>query len=159
MVLLRRQSRVEYQWTIDEFGTVKFRFAGSSAAHLDADEAAMLRVVNMFRIDVRDLRGSWTFRGGATSWTSQGVVQFDVRYPTASDLPNSMNTGDRLIAWLADQTRDLLRKLPKRSDAAKEDIPLLDGKAIAERIWRRLDGDSDRPCLPDWKSVVTEDDY
>jgi|GEM_PF-1270137 len=159
VVLLRRQSRVEYQWTIDDFGTVKFRFAGPYAARLDADDAALIRVVNMFQVDVRDVRGGWSFRSGATSWTSQGVVQFDVRYPTASDLPSSMNACDRLIAWPADQTRALLRKLPKRSDAAKEDIPVLDGKAIAERLCQRLDGDSRQPRLPDWRSSVTEDDY
>jgi len=117
IILLRKKNSLAYQWDIVD-GHVHFRVRRlMSTEQLQTD-----KLWCMFTFRLTTLFGESTYSCcSSTIYDQSGILQYSVRLPTADE----KNPHGRLFYDLFLQSELLLDKLPKRSPAAIEEIPML----------------------------------
>lgn len=115
-VLHRRQARIPFEYERSD-DRIFFRVRRPiDVSSLDSESSA---VMDYFRFHIEDLHG-WGGFNFCSVAGSGDVVQFNVSLPSSG-----VKEWDPVIGYFVDQSMAFLERLPKRSAATKESIPLL----------------------------------
>lgn len=115
-VLHRRQSRIAFQYDIID-DVVYFRLQTPGA---DTRRDIRDTPLDYFHFEIKDLNG-WGSANCCTLLGEGDVIQFEIRMPFLLD-----TAWTDLFTYFIGQSREFLKRLPSRSAAAAEPIPLLD---------------------------------
>ncbi|SEO73317.1 GIY-YIG nuclease family protein [Aquisalimonas asiatica] len=125
IILLRRQSRIPYQYdVIDDCVYFRFRLSKKAAARLNPDN-----LIHYFRFNIEDLNGRSAINCCSVTEV-EDVMQFRVHLLSE----NKDGPKDELFAYFATQSKFLLKKLPQCSLAATSPIPMLDGSQVLKDL-------------------------
>lgn len=133
IILLRKQARVAYQYDIvDGHAYFRLRLPNSQAkAQCDA-------VKKILSFNVEDFKGWRTVNCCSVAYAN-GILQYNVRLISEA----SIGSSESMLCYLSRQSEFLLARLPKRSPAAKGDIPMLN----ESYIWGDITGCNEAPTF------------
>lgn len=124
IILLRKQTRLAYQYDVID-GYVYFRLRlPNSQAKVEHDT-----VMQMFSFNVDDFNG-WRGINCCSVTYADGILQYRVRLLSAGE----HGSQDSMLYYFSQQSEFLLARLPNRSSAAKEEIPMLN----ESEIWQEM---------------------
>jgi hypothetical protein len=125
IILLRKQTRLSYEYDIIK-GHVYFRV-------LHADESSSKKyalMMQMFSFYIEDFYGCCVVNC-CTVTCADGILQYNIRLFSDSQT----RPWDSFFTYFSQQSELLLMRLPKRSSAATDEIPILDeSKIFAEMM-------------------------
>ncbi len=126
LILIRRQSRISYQYDFID-GDVYFRILRPVTCWDKLEPAMISRLFDF------TLEGVVEGECG-TAWCRycgrNGIIQYKISLSELTD----PNWRQPVLAYFFEQSEQLLKKLPIRSAAAIDEIPLLNAKEISESI-------------------------
>lgn len=125
LLLLRRQSRYEYEYDILDTKIVfRIRLESRHVKRLCDDVD-----VTAFSFGIEDLRAS-SWKNYCSITAHDGIIQYDIMRPSES----GCQSYHPLLDYLMTQNEMLLKRLPRRSSAASSSIPPLDESTILKSI-------------------------
>ncbi|AEV27608.1 hypothetical protein Dsui_3277 [Azospira oryzae PS] len=132
MILLRRQSRIPYQYdVIDDCVYFRVRLLRNNKGGFDS-----ANLMRYFSFDIEDLSG-WCGINCCSVTSVGDVMQFRVRLLSV----NEDRPWSALFSYFSRQSECLLKKLPRRSSVATYPIPMLDEFQVMNDIFQRYEND------------------
>ena len=124
IILLRKQEKLAYQYDIVD-GHVYFRLRLSNViGNIEHDT-----VMQMLSFNIEDFNG-YCGRNCCSVTCADGILQYNVRLLSA----DGTRPWDSLFSYFSQQSEYLLKRLPKRSPAATDAIPMLNEAKIFDEI-------------------------
>lgn len=116
VILMRKQAKLAFQYDIVD-DQIYFRLRISEEISRNALNSKMEKIMMLFSFFIHDFNNGWGMVNCCSASYSDGILQFNV-----CPMPSS----NSLVIYFLRQSEFLLKKLPKRSAAATEAIPIIE---------------------------------